>query len=427
MAITAGKLVKLYQADPENYEDELDRLLGVTEDDDRFRCVRDPVFRPRQISVLDVGEAFVGREGLRRIWQRPYGMRGGRAHTRPDGTWAAEEVGGGAMGPSQFQALNAWMSTIAGLFGAELLAQSESAVQLARELVSWKMDVRVQEPMMVRYGIPTAPNEDLQPSQEFPSGDIGSDWVRANRMRKQGEALAITWEAAHFDWTDTILDAASGPTGLAMRLSLVVNERVERAIWGVENTYNRQGTITNTYRTTGNYVNMQDNPLLDIPSLDKAEQQLLSQTDPASGLEIVPPSPQRTLITGIFNRLLAERLANPLGVNVGSLTSDERIDATKFYQPFQVISSIRAIRIMTSAYPGWTPITSTQAQKRWVWGDTKAAFVYRSAKDITTYRFDITDSPALARRDVLMELDASEMGSVTVMEPRAVVLNHDDS
>jgi hypothetical protein len=82
MAITPGKLVKLYQADPDAYEDELQTLLGVTTDPETgYRRIQDPVIRPRSVSILDVGEAFVGREALRRIYDRRYGLAGGRART----------------------------------------------------------------------------------------------------------------------------------------------------------------------------------------------------------------------------------------------------------------------------------------------------------------------------------------------------------
>jgi hypothetical protein len=49
------------------------------------------------------------------------------------------------------------------------------------------------------------------------------------------------------------------------------------------------------------------------------------------------------------------------------------------------------------------------------------------AKDITTYRYTLEDTAALARRDVLMELDCSEMGDVTVKEPGRWSLNIKDS
>src|SRR5262245_36012554 len=93
MPMTAGKLLQLYRADPNNYLDELDTLLGRTVDEEGFKCIRDPVFKPRQLSILDVGEAFVGREGLRKLYANPFGMSGGRARTSPPPEWRAEEVG----------------------------------------------------------------------------------------------------------------------------------------------------------------------------------------------------------------------------------------------------------------------------------------------------------------------------------------------
>src|SRR5262245_7185568 len=351
MPMTAGKLVALWRANPEDYEAELDGLLGKTVDEEGFRCIKDPVFRPRQLSILDVGEAFVGRDALRRLYSNPYGMRGGRARTAPEVGWRFEEVGGGALGPSEFQAINVWLGTVDGLVGAELIDRYNLATMQARELVTWKLDVRVQENKLVRYGFATAPAADLQPGQEFPSGDLAADWIRANRMLKQGEALSITWEAAHFDQTDSIMDAVSGENGLAVRFAVAIDERVQKAIWGIDNTYNRLGTITNTYLTSGAYVNKIDNQLLaQTTSIDAAEQALLAQTDPSTGLEVAPPEGERFLIVTPFKFLTASRLAAPFGEEVGTLSDISRMEIDRpFYTGIKAYRNQRAVRLMVNA------------------------------------------------------------------------------
>src|SRR5262245_21364376 len=195
MRMTTGKLADLWRADPSNYEGELAALLGVTTDDDGYACIRDQVLKPRSLSIKDVGEAFVGADVLRHVYDR-----GPVALAR----MVAEESGSGALGPSQFQAINAWLGSVDVLLGAEMMEKYAQETMVARELVTWKMNIRIQENMITRYGFPTRPTQDIQPNQEFPSGDLAMDWVRANRMRKQGESLAITWEAMHFDQTDSI-------------------------------------------------------------------------------------------------------------------------------------------------------------------------------------------------------------------------------
>src|SRR5499427_11004455 len=136
MGYTAGKLADLWRENPDTYLDELDGLLGKTVDESGYRTIKDPVIKPRQLSILDVGEAFMGRDGLRRFYERgPFGLRGGRART------VGEEVGGGALGPSEFASLNAWLATTDGLLGGELLAKYSLATMAARELVTWKMNV----------------------------------------------------------------------------------------------------------------------------------------------------------------------------------------------------------------------------------------------------------------------------------------------
>jgi hypothetical protein len=96
-------------------------------------------------------------------------------------------------------------------------------------------------------------------------------------------------------------------------------------------------------------------------------------------------------------------------------------------KPFRMIRATRLMQAATTANPPGLGLTLAQAQERWIWGSTRKAFQYRSAKDITTMRYTMTDSPSLARKDVLMEVDVSEMGSVTTVEPRYVVLSTKDS
>ena len=427
MGFSAGKLADLWRENPDGYLDELDSLLGKTVDESGYRTIKDPVIKPRSLSILDVGEAFMGRDGLRRFYERgPFGLRGGRART------VGEEVGGGALGPSEFASLNAWLATTDGLLGGELLAKYSLATMAARELVTWKMNVRVQENKLVRYGFPTGPTQDLQPSQEFPTGDLSADWVRANRMRKQGEALAVTWEAMHFDQTDSLMDAVGGEQGLAVRFAVTIDERIQRMIWGCENTYNRLGTITNTYLVSGAYSNtIPLNPLLSqTTAIDVAEQKLIAQTDPSTGLEIAPPDDDRYLIVTPYRFLTASRLASPFGEEMGTLSDPSRMQTRQFYTGIKALRMIRATRLMmaaTTATPPGLGLTLAQAQERWIWGSTRLAFQYRSAKDITTYRYSITDSPDLAKSDVLMEMDVSEMGGGSCIEPRYVILNTKDS
>jgi hypothetical protein len=427
MPITAGRLVDLYRSDPHGYEEELQSLLGVTTDEDGYRCIKDPILKPRSLSIKDLGEAFLGRAGMRRLYERgPGGLRGGRA------AFAAEEVGGGALGPSEYQGINAWLGTVDGLLGAELLDRYNLATQVARELVTWKMNVRVQENKLTRYGFPTAPTEDLQPGQEFPAGDLSADWVRANRMRKQGEVLSVAWEAMHFDQTDSLMDAVGGDNGLAVRFAVVIDERIQRSLWGIDNTYNRLGTVSNTYLAAGAYTNLLANhPLTNTTTpIDEAEQALLRQTDPNTGLEIAPPDDERFLIVTPYKFLTASRLASPFGEELGALSDPARMQTQQFYTGIRPFRMIRATRLMMAPIAGTPPglgLTLAQAQERWIWGSTKRALQYRSAKDITTYRYSMTDSPSLARRDVLMEIDVSEMGSVTCVEPRNLVLSTKDS
>jgi hypothetical protein len=418
MAVTAGRLADLWRQDPEGYPAEVDTLLGFGKDEHGFACIKkDPILRPRQLSILDIGEAFCGRRVLDRLYNRRPGVRGG------DVRLAGEAAGDGALGPDQFSSINAWLGTTAGLLGAELLERYTYALQIARELVTWKTGIRIQENKLTRYSIPTtAPTEGIQPGQEFPSGDLTGEFVRAARMVKQAESIGVTWEAAHFDQTDDLIDAAGQ---LAERFAIIIEERVLKGIFGIVNTYKYNDVPGNTYLTladAGQYVNKITNELTtEAKSLDLAEQTLLDMKDPATGLEIDIRG-DRYIVSAPFKALTAARLAKMTALEVGALSDPDRYMVSPTITGLKPVVSQRIVRLLKA-----TGLTDAQAKERWVYGDTHRAFQYRSAKDITTYRFTIADSPQLARRDLLMELDVSEMGAVTIVEPRACVLNIKDT
>ncbi len=433
MRITAGQLANKYnamvKANPklpgrvvaEQYANEIRSELGYDVDDDGYKIInkKKQVFHQKQISILDLGEAICGRETLRKLYDN-----GPRV--------VSEEVGGGALGPSQFAAINAWLGATDGLLGAELMEHYTYAIEMARVIVKWEMDVRFQENKRIRYSIPqNAPTDDLEPGQELPSGDLRGEFVRHRRMEKQGESLGVTWEASHFDQTQSLMEAAGM---MGTRFGITIDERVLRAVFGIglkANSYKYNDVNTNTYLLAGAYVNQLNNALLtEAKSLDTAEQLLLKQTDPATGLEI-DVRKERYIITVPALRLTAFRLQNPISgsLQVGSLTADDRYNTLNYITDLKVHWSQRLPRLLSTANGAdyAAPLSLAQANTRWVYGDTQRAFVYRSAKDITTYRYSIAEAPQLAKRDVLMEIDVTEMGAVSVIEPRFCVLNYDST
>src|SRR4051812_12299983 len=111
MRITAGSLAKRMRAVPfKVFDRELDVLCGIKTKPNGARTLdreHEPVLTAESHSWCDIGEAVVGRDTMRKIRDLRFGtLKGGR--------WqgpAAEAAGEGAMGPSQFAAINYWSET----------------------------------------------------------------------------------------------------------------------------------------------------------------------------------------------------------------------------------------------------------------------------------------------------------------------------
>lgn len=424
MGIDPGKLADLYkQVGPHEYSRILYKdLLGISTDDRGQLCIKDQKLTPGTIGIKELGEAFLGGPEFRRITQRPNGMRGGLA---------VMEVGedGGAMVPSQFSNINAWLGTVGGLIDARVLAAYTNQAFIGTELVSLETDARTQEQKRVRYSPPTNdPDEDLLPGQEIPAGNITEEWVKDNKMVKNGQRIVITRETAHFDQTQTVLTSADG---VGYQLGERRELRILRPILGIENTYEYKGTASNTYLAAGSYVNEITNEFASPfeSAIDLAEQQLLAQTNPATGKPI-DVSGERFLITTPFYGLAAQRVARATQYEIGARSASGEVMVTSpTITGLKPRVSQRAFNLMTatSTKYGWTALTSTQANKRWIYGDTKKAFLLREAFPLTTDRFTMTDTADLRRRGVMLEVIADEMSSVTCLEPRYVIRNKKDA
>ncbi len=441
MRVTAGSIAKRIKTlrNFNQFSKELDVLCGIKTRPNGSRYL-DPseerLLTADTHSWAEIGEAICGREVLQRMRDRRFRpMRGG--HLQMD---VAEDAGDGAMGPSQFQAINYWSETTARILEALGLEKFQDVEFLGDQVTTLKPGVVMNVGRRSRYSPPTVGTKPLLPNQPIPMGSIDAEWIDVNPLEKHGQGLAIATETMLFDGKQG--DAVEAVGNISYQIGWSKEDRILRALFGIENTY-RYGaadsagasTSFNTYYAAADaqqYVNKLTVDLLNEEDLDAVEQLFLGMKNPRTNFPI-NMGKRRDIVTAPFKIMSARRLSRTTTIETGaraaapvSVAGTSPTWAGPIMNP---MFSQRAFDLMQQANAdlGWTALTAAQAKYRFVYGDPKRAFEYREARPYQSWSWNMAQDPSLALHDCFMMVVALEQGSVTIVEPRHVVLGIKDS
>lgn len=441
MRVTAGKIAtRLKQVPFHQFDKELDMLVGIKTTPRGTRVIdrsAEALLTGETHSWAEIGEAICGMDLIRRLRDRRFGgLRGGR--------WeATEDAGAGAMGPSQFQAINYWSQAVAKILEAIQLNQYEQPEFIGSEITTLKPGIIQNLGRRPRYSPPTtSAKKSLQPNEPIPMGSMDAEWIDVNPVEKHGQGLAIATETMLFDGNQGAAIEAVGK--ISYQIGWSKEDRILRPVFGIENTYRygaaqSSGTSTayNTYSTTvqdtfASYINSLTANLDSELDLNAIEQVFLAMTDPRTGYPINMGG-KRDLIVMPYKIMSARRVCRITTVEQGPrATAPQAVEGTSTTWTSMLNEpkySQRAMQLLTTADANysWAGLTTLQAQFRMIYGDPKKAFEYREARPFQTWSWNMTQDPSLALHDCFMMVVAIEQGSTTVIEPRHVVQITNDS
>jgi hypothetical protein len=255
-------------------------------------------------------------------------------------------------------------------------------------------------------------------AEEFPYLGLNEEKITFGPLEKRGFIVAITREILIADNTGLIMQRSNNGGKF---LSINKEQRVLNVVTGQVNTYVRNGVASNTYQTSGSYVNSIANPLIDWRALETGELLFDAITDPNTGLPILQQIAKLKILVPSALKRTAERIIRGTQLRVG----DGASFSSATYTP------------VTGGVPGqgaagisdYGPVLSnafvklaTSSASQWFTGDFPGAFVYRTAWDIE----DVTSgeqSEAAFNRDVVYRVKVSEMGAPGTLEPRKAQQN----
>lgn len=436
--VTAGSLakrIKELNGDEEQYHRELDVLCGIRTRPNGSRTLnrrRAPILTATSHSWSEIGEAICGRDVFAKLKDTRFGrMRGGRWQAP-----VAEDAGAGAMGPSQFQAINYWSDTVAKILEAVQLMQYEQPEFIGDKVTTLKPGVVMNVGRRPRYSPPTTKTRHLQPNEPIPMGSMDAEWVDVNPLEKHGQGLAIATETMLFDGNQGAAVEAIG--NISYQIGWSKEDRIIRPVWGIESTYRYgaadSGGTTSSFATYGTNVGAGTLPvpytneigpldLADEIGLDSMEQIFLGLKNPRTGYPINMDGERMMLVTPA-KWMTARRLSRITTVEQGPRAAApagvEITEPTWTGPMIKPMFSQRAYDLMQQDFPeyGWAKLTAAKAAKRIIYGNPKKAFEYREARPFQSWNWNIAQDPSLALHDTFMIVVALEQGSVTIVEPR---------
>ena len=241
----------------------------------------------------------------------------------------------------------------------------------------------------------------------YPMVGTNEEYVDTPATQRRGMIVPVTRDIIIADRTGLLMDRC-GNTG--HYLGINKEKRVLDAVLGVTNSYKRNGTATNTYLTSGAYINQATNLLVNYTNIEAAELGLSAITDPNTG-EPILQNPN-TIIVPLALRKTAERIVN--ATQVGAV--DNTVSASTIRTYFNNLPKLQGsggYTILTSAYVK----QRTNSATNWFLGDPKKCFAYMEVWKIETEQAGNNSEMAFTN-DIFMRFKVSERGVPAIKNPR---------
>jgi hypothetical protein len=332
----------------------------------------------------------------------------------PDGRKIARLMEGGTRGRHQTPLLeatnavdtSAFSSIVGQLMFGQILKGFENPAFV------WNQLARVESTSLL-WGqkIPGVANlgdvsEAVAEGKPYPVVGTSEEYVETQPLVKRGFIVPVTREITIADNTGLVVKRCNDA---AQTLGFSREKRVMDCAVGVTNNYKRNGTSTNTYLTSGAYINKiaSGNTLYDWTDIEALELLFDAITDPNTGEFILLG--KRSLLVPTALKATAQRIVTASTV--------EHVDNTASASSIRTTSGnpIPSLEVISSPYVK----SRSSSASRWWMGDFQQAFAVMEAWGIEQDQLG-RGSHLDFNNDIVMQFKGSLMDVAQVMEPRYV-------
>ncbi len=355
--------------------------------------LREGHLRPEDFSIRDLAEVLVpdGRQ-----WVRMLDPRSG-------GNVSVMEAGEGVD-------VSAFFNVAGQVIYSKILdsyTQEAFVVSKLVQTIPTRMDGE-KIPGITRVGDSV---DEVGPGMPYPHLGFGEDYIETPSTSKRGFIVPVTKEAIFFDRTHLILSRASE---VGEVLGLNKEKRLIDTAIGITNTYNANGIPSNTYLSSGSWINvLSANELVDWVNVDSAEQLFAEMSDPHTGEPVLVHG--TTVLVMPAYRHAAHRVFNAAELTYTSAGSETATTVANPLGNYRVEESRLAYRRIVGS-----GVAAAEAKKWWFIGDFSKAFAYMENWPITVTQAPL-GSEAEFNNDIVLQFKASERGAAAVLNPRFMV------
>jgi hypothetical protein len=321
---------------------------------------------------------------------------------------------------------------VSGLFSAATTQLIYSTIRQHYEIEDFVFSREVPTTQSTILGTETVPevtpigdaSEAILENQEYPSVTFGQATYTLPASAKRGMKVEISEEALRFtgQLTASILKQAVAIgkfLGLRKEISLI------DVIIGVVNNYIRNGTATNTYLTTGAYINNQTSlPLTDYRDIDAAKQLLNAMRDPDNTLPFMQGA-RRHLIVMPENVYTAKRILNATEIRSGDITTGAGVQMASANPLLDENLKLLSSELLYDRVIAGAEAEAAKAQAGWFYGSLEA-FGWKELMPLQVFARS-GESDAEFERDIVLAYKARYHGVAYVNEPRLITRNEDSA
>lgn len=325
------------------------------------------------------------------------------------------EAGSAAVQPSAFANINAYQDATGGLLEVRVLEAFHAPKFIGDQLMPTVQSSQRSElmPGVANIGDKA---EVMTPGERHPRIQLSERYVETPKTIKFGLGIDVTREAVFYDLTSQVLKQAES---LGDTLRLKKEKRQLQCFLGLTNTYKYSGTSYNTYLTSGNWINKQQNNLVDWTDVDNCLTLFSNMTDQETGERIDVTGPYKILV--MPSKLLAAKKMLT-DTTIEARTNSAAVvaaGANPLNGLFEgdVITSPIAYQLLTES-----GISAADAKQYWYMGQFSKSFEYKQNFPLRVQRVD-ANSYTMADQDLVLSVFADEMGVPAIIEPRYTIQN----
>jgi hypothetical protein len=250
--------------------------------------------------------------------------------------------------------------------------------------------------------------------EKFPEIGLNEEYTDTVPLQKRGFVASVTKEMILKDRTGLLLmRAANGGKWMGIQKDIRCIQ-LATGTGSAANNYNRNGVSTNTYLSTGSYINQANVILLNWQSVQTLELLFAAITDPNTSAPIVVECKQLLMPLSLLRS--AEFIRHALSVGLVDNTASSNTVRTYADNPLNKgFYGGAGYEILSNAFVS----NVTGSQIAWFLGDFKKALWYKEAWGMEETQAP-PDNPESFWRDVMMAWKISECGAGQAIEPRYI-------